>query len=434
MQIDDGIPSRTTFTDWTNDREIACLASNAGAAVLPFQNWQKVKEAFTPELVARALKESPLSVKRCIDPFGGSGTTGIACQFLGIHPTLCEVNPYLADVIESKLFPYSSPTKLTSDLRELLQRALDSAPNDLPERYSSAPRTLIEPGYNDRWIFDRRVAERIAAISDAIARIDDASHRRLFRVILGGILAAVSNVTISGKGRRYRKQWRQRRISQREVSDRFVAAAERAINDVERFRNRGMTTYQVLRGDSRETLRDVESCELAVFSPPYLNSADYTDVYNLELWILGYLDGPGANTNLRLSTMSSHVQISREFHPPPVGSAVLDRALGLLDRERYGLWDHRIPEMVGAYFSDLLCILDHLKRILTKGATAWIVVSDSRYRGIQVPVATVLQELVAHCGWKVIKREPVRSISTSAQQGGKKELSEQLLIISNSSP
>ena len=434
MQTDSRGPSKATFTDWTNDREIASLASNAGAAILPFQNWQKVKEAFAPELVARALEESPYAVQRCIDPFGGSGTTGLACQFLGIHPTICEVNPYLADLIESKLYPYVSPTRLTSDLKNILQRALDSAPDDLPERYSSGPRTLIEPGYNDRWIFDRLAAERIAAISDAIAEVDDVSHRRFFRVILGGILVAVSNVTISGKGRRYRKQWRQRRISPHDVSDRFVAAAARAINDVERFLNRGVTTYQVLRGDSRETLREVEPCQLAVFSPPYLNSADYTDVYNLELWILGYLDGRSANTNLRLSTMSSHVQISREFCAPPDGSSALDHALQSLNIQRHALWDQRIPEMVGAYFSDLLRVLNHLKRILTEGATAWIVLSDSRYQGIHIPVTTVLQELISHRGWTVIAREPVRSISTSAQQGGKKELSEQLLIILNDRP
>ena len=29
--------------------------------------------------------------------------------------------------------------------------------------------------------------------------------------------------------------------------------------------------------------------DLAVFSPPYPNSFDYTDVYNVELWAMGYL-------------------------------------------------------------------------------------------------------------------------------------------------
>ena len=91
------------FQDWINGREVVSLGTNAGAPALPFQNWRRIKEAFAPELIARALTESPVPVQRCIDPFGGSGTTGLACQFLSVHPVVAEVNPYLADLIEAKL-------------------------------------------------------------------------------------------------------------------------------------------------------------------------------------------------------------------------------------------------------------------------------------------------------------------------------------------
>ena len=75
-----------TFHHWINGREVVSLGTNAGAPALPFQGWRNIKEAFAPELIARALAESPVPVQRCIDPFGGSGTTGLACQFLGVHP------------------------------------------------------------------------------------------------------------------------------------------------------------------------------------------------------------------------------------------------------------------------------------------------------------------------------------------------------------
>lgn len=75
-----------SFDSWTQGREVPSLGTNAGADKLPFQTWHHFKEAFAPELGARAIKESKRTVKRCADPFGGSGTTALACQFLGVAP------------------------------------------------------------------------------------------------------------------------------------------------------------------------------------------------------------------------------------------------------------------------------------------------------------------------------------------------------------
>ena len=423
-------PKRSTFSDWIGNREVITLGTNTGAPALPFQNWCKIKEAFAPELIARAFSESPICVKRCIDPFGGSGTTGLACQFLGAHPILAEVNPYLADLIEVKLTSYASTEDLSRDLNTVIDASACDVSDDALERYSSAPRTFIEPGHNGRWIFNCQVAERIAVLLDAIENLDEVS-RRLFRIILGGILVEVSNVRVSGKGRRYRRRWKDRVISPERVVELFSASARRAIEDIGRYASRSVRSYEVIRGDSRALPKDIEQCELAVFSPPYPNSSDYTDVYNVELLALGYLDDPQANTNIRSATLSSHVQISRSFPEPPEGSATLVEVIASLESRRTDLWDQRIPAMVGAYFGDLMDVLNHLSRILVRGGAAWIVVGDSRYADIQIPVAKVLEELVSDQGWKVLSTQSFRAMRTSAQQGGERKLSEQLLVLQN---
>jgi len=43
-------------------------------------------------------------------------------------------------------------------------------------------------------------------------------------------------------------------------------------------------------GDGVAVTLAADPVDAAIFSPPYPNSFDYTDVYNLELWVLGYLD------------------------------------------------------------------------------------------------------------------------------------------------
>ena len=419
-----------TFCDWTGNRELPSLSTNTGAQRLPFQDWRHFKESFAPELIERAIRESPIQVERCIDPFGGSGTTALACQFLGVHPVTVEVNPFLADLIEAKLTAYPSVTKLFEDSHAILQCDITSASGTARSRFAGAPNTFVEPGHNERWIFDERIADCLVALLDAIDVLEEPS-RRLFRVILSGILVDVSNVTVNGKGRRYRQGWKERAVLPQRVVELLREQAEDAIDDIQRFANRAVTSYDVLRGDSREALRDIDQCHVAVFSPPYANSFDYTDVYNIELWALGYLESQQASLDLRRRTLSSHVQISWGDVGPPSGSPTLDRALERLHSHRNELWNPGIPTMVGAYFNDLLEVLGHLRRILVDGASAWMVVGDSRYAGVHIPVAKVLQELVVTRGWDVLTTEPCRSMRASAQQGGDWMLAEHLLVLRN---
>lgn len=50
-------------------------------------------------LIERMLKNSAKPGATILDPFGGSGSTLIACDQLGMHARLCELSPNYADVI-----------------------------------------------------------------------------------------------------------------------------------------------------------------------------------------------------------------------------------------------------------------------------------------------------------------------------------------------
>lgn len=418
--------THVSFEDWTRGRAVPHWGTNAGAPELPFQSWRRFKEAFAPEVVARAIRESRRPVESCVDPFGGSGTTALACQFLGVRPAVIEVNPYLADLIEAKLATYD-PDALASDLRRVIGLASNAQAPEPP--WVSLPPTFIEPGNGNRWLFDRPVANRIAAVVNAIDKLEDPNHRRLFLVIFGGVLIDVSNVVVSGKGRRYRRRWETRRRIPESVQSLFANAVGAAIRDVNAFGLRRQLGYDVMRGDCRTLLSEVSEIDLAVFSPPYPNSFDYTDVYNVELWILRYLTSMTENRSLRLATLSSHVQIARDFEAAPAGSPALDTALDRLFQERERLWSPWIPEMIGAYFADLVSVLGQLHTVLRDDGSVWLVVGDSRYAGVHVPSGEIVAELASRAGYLVRHVEPSRSMRASAQQGGQAELVETLLVL-----
>ncbi|MBO9712156.1 hypothetical protein [Sphingomonas sp.] len=414
-----------SFEQWTGRRELATFGTNSGSATLPFQRWRHFKEAFAPEIVYEAVQSSAVRVETCLDPFGGSGTSALACQFLGVEPTTIEVNPYLADLIEAKLTAYDAE-RLVSDLGTVLRAA---GRCDAKERLQRLPATFVEPGLDSRWLFDAEVAGRILTIVEAIEGLDITAHRRLFKVLLGGVLVELSNAVVNGKGRRYRRGWEKRRRGAGEVDMAFASAVSAAIGEIGRFGRRAVPAYTVVRGDSRRAIEGLGPFDLAVFSPPYPNSFDYTDVYNIELWMLGYLRAPNANRALRQSTLASHVQIHRDYMPAPVGSEKLAETLELLSEQRDKLWNPHIPAMLGAYFAEMSGIVESLGAALRPGASIWAVVGDSRYAGVAVNVADILAELAVASGLQVERNETLREMRTSAQQGGQAQLAESLLVL-----
>lgn len=419
------------FNRWVADSDAKGPAStNQPAAAIAFQRWFPLKEAFSPKLVADIIAANPGPVRRCADPFGGSGTTALVCQFLGVEPTTIELNPFLGDLIEAKLsgFDLADLMSLYQAVRTRVRADRDDICRQLGE---GAPATFCEPGVDERWIFGRLTFQRILAYRDAIDELCEGSSRSLFRSVLGGLLVPVSNVFVNGKGRRYRAASARRPDNPLNVNRLFAAGFERAFLDLAGFGMRRAQGFRLLRGDSRTLAYEIGEADLVISSPPYPNSFDYSDIYNLELWMLGYLRSREDNMALRRSTMRSHVQISRSFACGEwTGcSPTLDRVYTSLAQVRDRLWNPLIPEMVRAYFDDLLQVLSGCRAALRKGGRAVLAVGSSQYDGVLVDVARILAELAPSAHFAHLNTVTLRSMRTSAQQGGQASLNESLVTL-----
>lgn len=403
----------------------APTSSNVPSQFLPFQRWYRFKEAFSPLFVIKAIRSLDQMPHTCLDPFGGSGTTALTCQFLGIRPTTIEVNPFLADLIEAKLGTYDIEhlVRSFSTIRDMADQlpAIGVAPPP------GSPPTLCQPGDAGRWIFDRAIYQRIRAFLTAIEALPSRADARLFKILLGANVVGVSNVIISGKGRRYRRSWENISRDPSELDDAFERSFLQAIADIARYGNRACSQYTLLRGDSRALVRESEESDFCLFSPPYPNSFDYTDIYNVELWALGYLKENVDNRNLRMSTLRSHVQIKGRFSWTELESPTLKRTIRKLNGVKADLWDNDIPDMVGSYFEDMAQILSGIRDRLARRGSIMIVIGNSRYSGVTVDVSKIITEMCSSLSLRVKDIRPIRSMRSSPQQGGKNELAEYLI-------
>ncbi len=156
------------------------------------------------------------------------------------------------------------------------------------------------------------------------------------------------------------------------------------------------------------------SVDVVVTSPPYLNSRDYTDIYNPDMWLLGFISSYEEVRELRSSCVDSHVQLPRRTHR----EAPLQEVQDLVERFRKverKTWLLRLPEMVGGYFGDLAELLRQLTRVLRPGGTAYINVAESAYCGQVIPVLDLLAKLGDHYGFHS-DIHIVRRIRRSGQQ------------------
>jgi len=394
-----------------------------------FQRWFHFKEAFSPAFVSAAISSLGYKPRHIVDPFGGSGTTAITAQLLSLDATTVEVNPFLADIIKAKVSPLTAEKLRTSasDFQVRLATTRQSV-----SRLSHLPATFIEDESKLRWIFPLNVAQRISKYLTCIDAIEDPDVQRFFKVVLGSVLIECSNVYVNGKGRRYRAAWQQSEATPEKLDELFGMQFNTAFQDVLRFEQRPRSTINVINGDSRFALESVEApADLIVFSPPYPNSFDYTDIYNVELWVLGYLNNSKDNTKLRNETLRSHVQIQRCYELPTHKSELLERTLAELTSQRDRLWDASIPAMVGAYFRDIEMVLTQCHRLLAKRGKVMMVVGDSRYADVRIEVAAIIAQIAQAMGFGKVTTREVRQMRSSAQQGGRYQLAESIVELTH---
>lgn len=426
MRVPENLNRNTIVDGWIAAADgSAPLTSNQGVSGVAFQRWFKFKEAFSPRLVRQVIDALPFRPAHCVDPFGGSGTTGLTCSMLGIPSTTIEVNPFLADLIESKVTPVPAASIATT-----AHRVVEAARNVCPPISQYFPPTFTEPGVRGRYIFSNQAFTQILALRHAIGEVADRNVQRLLKVLLGTILVPCSNVTINGKGRRYRRGWEKKTsITHNDIIDHFLGAVNVAVQDKLAFATLKQADSSVLRGDCREALSTVEPFDLALFSPPYANSFDYTDVYNLELWMLGYLSERDHNTKLRQRTMRSHVQVKWANTQIDCQSSELDRVRQELEDARKELWNSSLPDMIAYYYSDLVKVFKAIRGKLTLRGRCVVVIGDCCYAGVTVNAARIVAQLAPGCGLRVVKSDPVRAMRNSAQLGGRLELREHMISL-----
>lgn len=389
----------------------------------PVHRWFHLKEAFSCDLLRRVFKDLDgldSDNLRVLDPFAGVGTTAVSVLAMAAQGDLhqpsvygIEVNPFLHLVSSSKLRAYQG--ERPSVLRLARQVAAASLRDD---EWHEPPD--LSTFHNSHYYDPVRLQSLLRlrqSIYKEIQREGRSLTTDLLLVALGSVVERLSNLRRDGRALRYVKK-----PNPPHPVDMFLMRCERIEEDlhIEVPSMQG----RVFRGDgvtmSRISHR-FELFDLIIFSPPYPNNIDYTEVYKLENWFLGFVTDAVGFRQQRVKTLHSHPSISRPGRIPHHDLAVhenryLRDLIGpILDRLPSDRYRRGRRELIEGYTLDMYRTLRAAKVRLKPGGHLIYVVGNSVHgqRGQQFVIAAdvLIARLAIYAGLEVQTLEVARELT-----------------------
>lgn len=376
--------------------------------------WLRLTPAYSVKVVQEILRRSS-QARRVLDPFSGTGTTGLVCAERGLHCDLIEINPFLTWFATAKTRNYTA-ADITAT-RQLAKKAIAQA------KSLDKGKTLWTPSIHhiERWWSPTR----LAALSQVFHAIQSFSSKEpaaavdLLKIAFCRLLIDWSNAAFNHQS-----------MSFKEASPTLFDAGERSlifedfVEQVQAITKAAegtlAGTVNVYCGDSREVnLLTHSQYDAVVTSPPYPNRMSYIRELRPYMYWLGYLeDGRGAGElDWQAIGGTWGIATSRLQQWQPNGTVIEYENFNEMIEGIAGS-SPLLARYVHKYFIDIVCHLQSLKPALAPGAQVHYIVGNSKFYDTLVSVEHIYASLLRQSGFSNIRIETIR------KRNSKKELME----------
>jgi hypothetical protein len=379
----------------------------------PIHRWFHLKEGFSYDLLENVIRDTDLF--KCdslslLDPFVGGGTSVVSGLMMRttskdwpIYACGIERNPFLKFVADTKVRALMmGPKKFKKTVQQIVKAY---------KAYNSEKRILEKipdlSTFHNRGYFNEETIHKLLALKTAIKTCNGPElEKSLAYLCLAGSIEAVSSLRKDGRALRYVPD-----KNYTDVLDEFMKRADVIEADILEL-SYHESIGQIFLGDGRIPELSIPSgrqFNLVLFSPPYPNNIDYTEVYKLESWFLGFISDHDSFRKQRLSTLRSHPSLvfpniilaSQNGHYEQF-MELLTPVLEEIPRNANMTSRNRL---VMGYFDDLLQTLINLKLLITKGGYVVYVVGNSLHGSHEdhflIAADVIIAKLAEIAGYKV---------------------------------
>jgi DNA modification methylase len=391
----------------------------------PFHNWYNFVLGYSPRFPQYVLKKYEITNKhQVLDPFLGTGTTSVECKRQGIPSIGIDANDYFEvaarikltwdyDVDELKIFaqkikkttqpwasiiPESDPKVKSKDQLPLFSQAIDQ--KLLDEAEARRPKMLEEKYISSLAFF------QVLMIKDKIVAsgMSDKS-KELFSFALTSVLVPASNISYGpGFGIRKKK-------TQKNVFILFFKKLDDIIKDLSSASKKQIQTSSTVFLDDSRQLDNIipqESIDIMITSPPYPGDHEYTKHTKLELIFNDFASDilefrKIKQRMLRGSTTNIYKGDNDREEVADVKSI---QAITKLIDERLKAdgatsgFEKLYVKLVWEYFGGMKKVFDAAHKVLKKGGTFHLLVSDSHaFKMVHIRTANILAEVAELSGF-----------------------------------
>lgn len=381
---------------------------------LPIHNWYNFKEGYAAELVESMLSEFSIRPGSLVlDPFAGSGTTLLCAQMKGMSTIGFDIDPFFTFVQKCKIDWYKYNVEKIEEIIGILS-SIDSRKSS-----SIDPPQLSSFNGKRKPLFSSRNLQKLLLFKQEISGIETRGQTEgamLARLALASILESVSIAKKDGKGLRITDNKKTYPVKISLINK--LKQMQGDISLMRDFKINPELLYQALTVDTRKSEQVNKSvgskkADFVMFSPPYLNTFDYTEVYKLELWFLDFVNNYEEFKALRSRTLRSHNlykwEATKIWH-----NKVLDKIVDAIKSQE--LWTEALPAMIQGYFDDMFLSLKNLFNIMEFDSYCIIVVGNSCYGNIPIPTDLLITTAASQIGFEPKEIRIARPLYTSSQQ------------------
>jgi hypothetical protein len=409
----------------------------------PIHRWFPYKEGFSAQLLPWVCKSCHLdlnSLTAILDPFAGVATSLLSAQ-LGYRGSQTmtlvgvERNPFVANVGRTKLNWQSFDLeRITRSAQKIIAQARLRG----RQKFEIADLSTLrnEQVFNRRRLYDLLFAREL--IKQTVKSGFDMDF-----LLLGwaSIIETVSNVRKDGRALRFVDK-----DDRPPVHKLLEVKWSRMMDDIKNTSkllsklNRGQIINKVFNADGR-TLDILSSgdtkFDLILYSPPYLNNLDYSEVYKMELWLSEAISSQEEFRKLRLMTLRSHPSVTfpETFLVDNLPQRSWSRRLrdSIIDLIPTGVRRKERIRTIRAYMDDMLLALRSQRAFARSDSLTVCVVGNSVHgtKECPIPIATdlLIASLAQEAGFEVEKLEIARH--TRRRDQTESALRESILMLRN---
>ena len=371
--------------------------------------WLRLTPAYAYSMVRDSLKDLDRG-SVVLDPFAGTGTTGLVAAESGVRSIMLDINPFLVWLGRTKCRIYS-PEEIDHAQR-LSDRSIEVATKCKGGDARVPPMHRIE-----RW-WDHETLLGLAILKQALSDLSRGSPSDdLLSIAFCRVMIAMSNAAFNHQSMSFHDS-SDRQIGlfapeQRldEVFSRFADEARSVLHSAS-SRLRSSVTVNL---DDARTMESVESGTIDVLytSPPYSNRMSYIRELRPYMYWLDYLSsgrqagamdwqaigGTWGSATSRLSDWDSTVSL-------PLGDEFESVVSQIAESD--GRNAQLLANYVHKYFYDMLAHFQQAHRVVRPGGRLTYIVGNSTFYQKMVPTERWYSTLLEHVGFENVRVNVIR--------------------------